>query len=212
MKKKAPIRILWKFQCKKGDFGFVIPDDRADWGWDFFVHQKNFFGAVDGQRVAAEIMDRDSGRKPEAKIIELFGSKKQEEDKKHIAKVVEWVFSGGSGDFGFVDVPGREEGYFCHKAKFGGAKDGDRVRAEIKKYNGKDEAIVIEILEAVNLGQVTGIYSDMEGFGFVKTDDKSDDIFIAGSRKADAKTGDTIEVRIIKIGGRRREGVIEKIL
>ena len=86
------------------------------------------------------------------------------------------------------------------------------MRAEIKKYNGKDEAVVVEVLEAVNLGEVTGVYSDMEGFGFVKADDKTDDIFIAGSRKAEAKTGDKVEVRIMKIGGRRREGVIEKIL
>lgn len=190
----------------------MIPDDRADWGGDFFVHQKNFLGAVDGQRVAAELLERVSGRKPEVKIIELFGSKRQEEDKKHIAKIVEGVFSWGSGDFGFVDVPWRDEWYFCHKNKMWGAKDGDKVRAEIKKYNGKDEALVIEVLEATNLGQVTWIYTDMDGFWFVKPDDKSEDIFIAGSRKAEAKTGDTVEVRIIKMWGRRREGVVEKII
>ena len=190
----------------------MIPDNRAEWGGDFFVHQKNFLGAVDGQRVAGELLERVSGRKPEVKIIELFGSKKQEEDKKHIAKIVEGVFSGGNRDFGFVDVPGRDEGYFCHKNKTNGAKDGDKVRAEIKKYNGKDEAVVVEVLEAVNLGQVTGVYSDMEGFGFVKPSDGSEDIFIAGSRKAEAETGNTVEVRIIKMRGRRREGVVEKII
>ena len=52
----------------------------------------------------------------------------------------------------------------------------------------------------------------MDGFWFVKPEDKSEDIIIAGSRKAEAKTGDTVEVRIIKIGGRRREGVVEKII
>jgi len=29
---KAEERILGKFQCKKGDFGFVIPDEREYWG------------------------------------------------------------------------------------------------------------------------------------------------------------------------------------
>lgn len=58
---------------------------------------------------------------------------------------------------------------------------------------------MIEVLEAVNLGQVTGVYSDMDGFGFVNPSDGSEDIFIAGSRKAEAETGDTVEVRIIKM-------------
>lgn len=209
---KKPIRILGKFQCKKWDFWFVIPDDRADWGGDFFVHQKNFWGAIDGQRVAAEIMERSSGKKPEVKIIEVFGTKKQEEAKKYVPHaIVEWIYSGWQGDFWFVDVPGKEEWYFCYGLKKNGAKDGDKVRAEIKKYNGKDEAVVLEIIEPSNLGYITGIYSDMDGFGFVKPQDKSQDIFISGGRKADAKEGDTVEVRIIKTWGRRREGMIEKI-
>jgi hypothetical protein len=45
-----------------------------------------------------------------------------------------------------VDIPGQEQGYFCYGLKKNGAKDGDKVRAEIKRYNGKDEAIVVEIL------------------------------------------------------------------
>lgn len=210
---RKPERILGKFQCKKWDFGFVIPDDRADWGGDFFVHKKHFNGALDGQRVAAEIMDRISGKKPEARIIEVFWNKKAENAKKYepIA-VVEGVFSGGNGDFWFVDVPGREEGYFCYGLKKNGAKDGDRVRADIKKYNGKDEAIVTAILESVENEVLTGKYLDNENFGFVKVSWEKDDIFIAGSRKAEAVDGDSVEVKIIKRGGRRPEGIITKVL
>ncbi|MCH8518409.1 hypothetical protein LAT59_01410 [Candidatus Gracilibacteria bacterium] len=206
---KKPARVLGKFQCKGTDYGFVIPDEKDLWESDFFVYEKNFGGAQDGQRVAAEVMTRVSGRRPEAKIVEVFSKNTQE---KYEHTIIEGVFSGGNGDFGFIDVPGEKQGYFCYGLKKNGAQDGDRVRAEIKKYNGKDEAIVLEILKAEELGRYEGVYSDMEKFGFVKPDDASGDIFIAGSRKAEAVSGDRVEVRIIKTGGRRREGVIERII
>lgn len=206
-------RILGKFQCKKGDFGFVIPDDRSEWGWDFFVHQKNFCGAEDGQRVAAEILDRNSGKKPEAKVVEVFGSKKQEAAKKYEAvKVIEGIYSGGRGDFGFVDVEWEEQGYFVYGLKKNGAKEWDLVRADVKMYNGKEEAIVTEIMGIEDFEIKTGIFSDNDSFGFVKPDDKTDDVFIAGFRKADAKNGSKVEVKIIKKWGRRPEGVIVKVL
>jgi len=43
-----------------------------------------------------------SGRRPEAKIVEVF-SKNKAENYEH--KIIEGVFSGGNGDFGFIDVP-----------------------------------------------------------------------------------------------------------
>ena len=185
----------------------MIPDEKDVWESDFFVYEKNFGGAKDGQRVAAELMTRVSGRRPEAKIVEVF-TKNTQENFEH--KVVEGVFSGGNGDFGFVDVAWEKQGYFCYGLKKNGAKDGDRVRAEIKKYNGKDEAVVLEILKEEDLGRVSGVYSWLEKFWFVTPDDGSEDIFIAGSRKAEAVSWDKVEVRIIKAWGRRREGVVER--
>lgn len=209
---RKPQRILGKFQCKTGDFGFVIPDDRADWGGDFFVHKKHFYGAHDGQRVAAEILERVSGKKPEVKIIELFAKKRADDVKKYdVLKTVEWVYSWGNGDFGFVDVAWEEEWYFCYGLKKNGAQEGDRVRADIKRYNGKQEAVITEILEW-NSEIVVGKYSDNDKFGFVKPEEKWVDIFIAGSKKAEAQNGDKVEVKIIKKWGRRPEWVILKVL
>lgn len=207
---RRPERILWKFQCKSGEFGFIIPDDRADWGGDFFVHKKHFYGARDGQRVAAEVMERVSGRKPEAKITELFSLKQEVTKKYDVVKTIEWVFSWGNGDFWFVDVAWEEQWYFVYGLKKNGAKDGDRVTANIKKYNGKNEAIITDILDSEQ-EIVVGVYSDNEKFWFVKPE-TGEDIFIAGSRKAEAKTGEKVEVKIIKRWGRRPEGVITKVL
>jgi len=212
---RKPERVLWKFQCKKWDFWFVIPDDRADWGWDFFVHKNNFNGAVDGKRVAAELMDRVSGKKPEAKIIEVFSWKNKEEDfhkvKREIKKVVEWVYSWWDGNFGFVDVPGEQQWYFVYGLKKNGAQDGDRVKAEVYEFKGKDEAIVIEILWN-EMQTLQWVYSDNDRFGFVKPDDASRDIFIAGSRKWYAKDGERVEVQIIKRWGKNPEWKILRIL
>ena len=212
-----PARVLWKFQCKKGDFGFVIPDDRADWGGDFFVHQKNFNWATDGKRVAAEVMDRDSGKKPEAKILEVFSGKNKEEDfgkvkkERIVEKTIEWIYSGWDGNFWFVDVEGESQGYFVYGLKKNGARDGDTVRAEVSDFNGKPEAVVVEILW--NEWEVlVGKYSDNDKFGFVQPDDKSGDIFIAGSRKWYAKDGDRVGVKIIKRWGKNPEGLIINVL
>jgi len=212
---KKPKRILWKFQCKKWDFGFVIPDDRADWGGDFFVHKNSFNGAVDGNRVAAEVLERVSGKKPEAKIIEVFSGKNKEEDfgkkKREIKKIVEGVYSWGDGNFGFVDVEGESQGYFVYGLKKNGAQDGDSVRAEVYEFKGKDEAVVIEVL-GNNTESLRGVYSDNDRFGFVKPDDNSGDIFIAGWRKWYAKDGDRVEAQIIKRGWKNPEWKIIQVL
>jgi len=212
---RKPQRILGKFQCKKWDFGFVIPDDRADWGGDFFVHKNSFNGAEDGNRVAAEILDRVSGKKPEAKILEVFSWKNKEEDygkkKREILKKVEGIYSWWDGNFGFVDVKGEEQWYFVYWLKKNGANDGDRVEAEVYEFKWKPEAIVTKIL-GNDMQTLEWVFSDNDKFGFVKPSDNSDDIFIAWSRKWEAITWDRVQVKIIKEWGRRREWIIEKIL
>jgi hypothetical protein len=55
-------------------------------------------------------------------------------------------------------------------------------------------------------------YKDNEKFWFVLPDDKSWDIFIAGSRKAWAVDWNKVEVKIIKRWGKNPEGVILKII
>lgn len=111
------------------------------------MNKKNFAGAEDGNRVRAEVMERQSGKKPEVKIVEVFGKKEENSTKKYeVLKQIEGIYSGGSGDFGFVDVEGEQQGYFVYGLKKNGAKDGDRVKADVKNYNGKQEAVITEIL------------------------------------------------------------------
>ena len=51
MKKKKEI-ILGRLQAWE-NFGFFIPDNREEWGGDFFVNKKNFGGAKNWDLVKA---------------------------------------------------------------------------------------------------------------------------------------------------------------
>jgi exoribonuclease R len=207
MKKEV---IIWKFQSKAEHFGFVIPEERAYWGGDFFVNKDNFNGAKDGDKVEARELLNSKWKKPEAKILSVIGWKKKVE-KKPVLKVVEWIYSWWDGNFWFVDVEWQEQGYFVYGKKKNGAEDGDRVKAEVVDFKWKEEAIVIEVL-----GQETEtlewVFKDNDRFGFVIPDDKSWDIFIAGSRKWEAQDRDRVEVKIIKRWGKNPEWLITKVL
>ena len=213
MKKEKEI-ITGKLECKTGKFGFFIPNERAYYGGDFFVTNKNFGWAKHGDKVKAEVIDNAKWKKPEARIIQVLTWKSQAEintPKRIVLKVVEGIYSGGDGNFWFVDVPGQEKWFFVYGKKKNWAMDGDRVRAEIVKYNGKEEAIVIKIFDQEE-EILEWVYTDNDRFWFVLPDDRSDDIFIAGSRKWEAEHRDRVRVKVIKRGGKNPEWLIIEVL
>lgn len=187
------------------NFAFLIPHDRDAYGGDFFVPKKLYNWARDRDNVVGELLPNTTGKKPEVKIVEIIKPEKKED------KIIEWIYSGWDGNFGFIDIPGQEKGIFVYGRKKWEAQEGDRVKAKVQMYNGKEEAIVTEVLGS-SQEKFTGIYIDNDKFGFVEPDEGEQDIFIAGSRKAGARAGDYVEWVIIKNDGRRPEGVIKKIL
>ena len=196
-----------KFQG--GDqFGFFIPENRDDFGWDFYVSKENFGLAQDWDKVEARELKKFNGKKPEAKIITAYGRTPQ----KNQAKLVEWIYSGWDGNFGFIDVEGNDKWFFVYGLKKNWAKDGDKVKAEIVDFKWKKEAIVVKIFESED-ELVVWIFQDRDNFGFVIPDKSNkNDVFIAGSRKNWAKDGETVEAKIIKRGGKNAEWVIVRIL
>lgn len=188
---------------KYSHYGFIIPDERDHFGGDFYVASANIEGYEDGDNVEARILTKQKGKKPEAKIMRKLGWVQ----KKEVPKIVEWVYSGWDGNFWFVDVPGIEKWFFVFEKYKNGARDGDAVKAEVVSFNGKKEAKILEVLHTEK-EVLEWIFTDNDKFWFVKPNDKSEDIFIAGSRKNGAKTGDVVKVQIIKMGVRRREGVV----
>ena len=149
-------------------------------------------------------------RYPEVKIINiLWGNKKPA--KNPVVKIIEWIYSGWDGNFWFIDVEGQEKWYFVYWNKKAWAIDWDMVKAEVIIFKDREEAIVLEILWKEHEIK-TWTYKDNEKFWFVLTDDKSWDIFIAGSRKLNAKNWDRVEVKIIKRWGKNPEWVIVNII
>ena len=206
VKKKENELMYWKFQA--GDkFWFFIPDERDLYGWDFFVDKENFGLAQDWDKVEARELKKFKWKKPEAKIITAYWRSPQ----KNQSKFVEWIYSGGDGNFGFIDVEWNDKWFFVYWDKKNWAKDWDKVKAEIVDFKGKKEGIVVKIFETVE-ELIIGKYNDSDKFGFVLPDDRSGDIFIAGSRKNWASNWDKVEVQIIKRWGKNPEWVIKRIL
>jgi len=202
--------IIWRFQSKTWKFGFVIPDEREAWGGDFFVNKSGFNWAADWDRVEAKELLKSKWKKPEAKIINILTTNgKKMWETKEVIKVVEWIYSGWDGNFGFIDIEGQERWFFVYWPKKNWAKDWDKVRANIIVFKDKQEAIVTEILSKDD-EVYEWVFNDNEKFWFVLSDIW--DIFIAGSRKANATDWDKVEVKIIKKTGKNPEWLITRIL
>lgn len=202
--------IVWKFQSKSWLFWFVIPDDRDYYGGDFYVNKNNFNNAKDWDRVKAKELLKTKWKKPEAKIIEILWANKKISTSP-VIEIIEWIYSWWDWNFGFIDVEWMEKWYFVYWDKKANAVDWDRVKAEVIMYKWKKEAIVKEVIWS-SMESKTWIYKDNEKFWFVITDDNSGDIFIAWSRKLNAKNWDKVEVKIIKKLGKNPEGIITKII
>ncbi len=134
---------------------------------------------------------------------------------------VRGVYSQMQGKpFGFVDVEWQESGYFVIDRNRNWAFDGDEVVAELKMYNGKQEAVILEVLKRQERNVVGKFqYSKKksksgEEFGFVvpKSWGFKTDIFIAGTNIWEARNGDTVGVEITSYQGKNPAGKIIKIL
>jgi len=210
--------IIWKLQAKAGKFGFVIPDDREYYWGDFFVLNSNFNGANDWDRVEARELAKSKWKKPEVKIIKVLSwinkaekKPKIDSNSSDVVKVVEWIYSWWDGNFWFIDVEWQEKWFFVYGHKKNWARDWDMVKADIIIFKDKEEAIVTEILGKED-ELLEWVYRDSDRFWFVVTDNNNWDVFIAGSRKADAQNWDRVEVKIIKRWGKNPEWVITRVL
>lgn len=202
--KKSEI-IIWKFQWGE-NFGFLIPEDRDYYGWDFYVKKSNFWLAETGDKVEwTEI--KATGKKPEVKITRVYW---KEAPIKQV--FVEWIYSKWEGNFWFIDVDWQEKWYFVYWDKRNWAKDWDKVKAQIIDFKWKKEWIVVKVFKD-DLWTVIGRFKDSDKFGFVIPDEsKNNDIFIPWHRKNWANDWDMVEARIVKTGWKNREWIVTKIL
>jgi exoribonuclease R len=199
--------MYWRFQGWE-NFGFFIPEDRDFYGWDFYISKKNFWLAKDWDNVEARELKTSKWKKPEAKIVKVYGRDKQENQ----GEFIEWIYSSWDWNFGFIDVEGREKWFFVYGKKRNGAKDWDRVKAELIDFKWEKEAIVVKVFKSEENDYVVWEFRDSDRFWFVIPDEwLNNDIFIAGHRKNWARNGDIVKVKIIKRWWKNPEGIILKI-
>lgn len=197
--------IIWKFQWGE-NFGFLIPEDRDYYGWDFYVKKSNFWLAETGDKVEwTEI--KATGKKPEVKITRVYW---KEAPIKQV--FVEWIYSKWEWNFWFIDVEWQEKWYFVYWDKRNWAKDWDKVKAQIIDFKWKKEWIVVKVFKD-DLWTVIGRFKDSDRFWFVIPDEsKNNDVFIPWHRKNWANDWDMVEARIVKTGWKNREWIVIKIL
>lgn len=199
--------VKWVYQAGK-NFGFLVPDDREEYGWDFFCATRNSRWAKSGDKVTWHVLINTKWKKPEVKIVSI----KWVDDIPTWPKFVTWVYAEHGGNFWFVDIEWREKWYFVFKKDNWNAKDWDKVQARIKTYKWKKEAVITKILENVD-PLILWKFKDQWNFWFVRPLKKIDweDIFVAWAKKLNANDWDTVSVQIIKQWWRRREWVVKEI-
>ena len=200
--------IIWKFEKHK-DCWFIIIKNKNPNEKDYYVKRNNFWKAIDWDQVEARVIKTLPWVNPEAKITRVI--KKDKDTPKR--EVIEWIYSSWNGNFWFIDVVWLEKWIFVHKKKSFNAIPWDIVRAEVKNYNWKKEAIIFEILESQK-EIVTWVFKDHESFWFVIPDKEfeSKDIFIPWNDINDADDWDKVEVRIVKKWPKNPQWIITKIL
>ena len=195
----------WTFKKYK-HFGFFIPDKRDIYGGDFFVNKHNDKDAQDWDKVIASELTKSKWKKPEAKIIEILW-KTAPWTKNKQDNICTWVYVQTTPEFWFIEVPWKDKGYFVHSSKKWGAKHGDKVKAELASYNGKQEWIITEILSSHD-EIIEWELKDNWDFWFVFTKKWQDDIFISASNYNGAKNWDIVQVQVTRTTGRKPEGII----
>ncbi len=118
-------------------FGFVTPSE----GEDIFIPPSQLLGAMNGDQVIARISSRPTGRQPEGEVIRIL---------KRAHSSVVGAFNRRK-EYGFVLPDDKKIGQdiFIAKKNFNGAKDGQKVVAELTVWpeNGKNaEGRIAEIL------------------------------------------------------------------
>jgi exoribonuclease R len=198
--------ILGKLQAGE-NFGFFIPDNRDDFGWDFFVNKKNFGWAKDWDLVKA-IEIKATWKKPEVKIVSIKWSEKTLND-----ITIQGTFSFSSEwEWGYVDLvrvidwKKIDKWYFVHSKNIKMAKSWDQVKAKLQKHKWKLEAIVVKVLDD-DREIIEGKYKENWDFGFV-LNDNWDDIFVPEKWKNETMNWEIVKVKIIDKSGRRPVGII----
>ena len=202
-------KTIWVFEKSKW-YWFVVPNDKKNYNWDYYISEKNFFWAKDWDLVEIEILKTNKGKSKEAKIINILNKGKKEN-----LETIIWIYSQAKDwQYWFVDVIDLPKGYFVHPKNKLTAMDWDTVEAFIKDFNWRQEAEIIRVLERKKW-LIVWVYQQSKGnFWFVipKNENIKNDIFVASTNAFWAHSGDIVWVEITKFMAKNPEWVIKEII
>ena len=202
-------KTIWVFEKSKW-YWFVVPNDKKNHNWDYYISEKNFFWAKDWDLVEIEILKTNKGKSKEAKIINILNKWKKEN-----LETIIWIYSQAKDwQYWFVDVIDLPKGYFVHPKNKLTAMDWDTVEAFVKDFNWRQEAEIIRVLERKKW-LIVWVYQQSKGnFWFVipKNENIKNDIFVASTNAFWAHSGDIVWVEITKFTAKNPEWVIKEII
>lgn len=202
-------KTIWVFEKSKW-YWFVVPNDKKNYNWDYYISEKNFFWAKDWDLVEIEILKTNKGKSKEAKIINILNKGKKEN-----LETIIWIYSQAKDwQYWFVDVIDLPKGYFVHPKNKLTAMDWDTVEAFVKDFNWRQEAEIIRVLERKKW-LIVWVYQQSKGnFWFVipKNENIKNDIFVASTNAFWAHSGDIVWVEITKFTAKNPEWVIKEII
>ena len=202
-------KTIWVFEKSKW-YWFVVPNDKKNYNWDYYISEKNFFWAKDWDLVEIEILKINKGKSKEAKIINILNKGKKEN-----LETIIWIYSQSKDwQYWFVDVIDLPKWYFVHPKNKLTAMDWDTVEAFVKDFNWRQEAEIIRVLERKKW-LIVWVYQQSKGnFWFVipKNENIKNDIFVASTNAFWARSGDIVWVEITKFTAKNPEWVIKEII
>ena len=202
-------KTIWVFEKSKW-YWFVVPNDKKNYNWDYYISEKNFFWAKDWDLVEIEILKTNKGKSKEAKIINILNKRKKEN-----LETIIWIYSQAKDwQYWFVDVIDLPKWYFVHPKNKLTAMDWDTVEAFVKDFNWRQEAEIIRVLERKKW-LIVWVYQQSKGnFWFVipKNENIKNDIFVASTNAFWAHSGDIVWVEITKFTAKNPEWVIKEII
>lgn len=202
-------KTIWVFEKSKW-YWFVVPNDKKNYNWDYYISEKNFFWAKDWDLVEIEILKTNKGKSKEAKIINILNKGKKEN-----LETIIWIYSQAKDwQYWFVDVIDLPKWYFVHPKNKLTAMDWDTVEAFVKGFNWRQEAEIIRVLERKKW-LIVWVYQQSKGnFWFVipKNENIKNDIFVASTNAFWARSGDIVWVEITKFTAKNPEWVIKEII
>ncbi len=152
--------------------------------------------------------------KKEKKWFPLSNDKNNYKNDFNEIKII-WIYSQWKGDFWFIDIDWLEKGYFVFSQNKNWALDWDKVEAYIKKFNWKDEAVIINIIER-KIELIVWEYRLWKSwtFWFVIPNNYQikNDIFVAWKKSMNAKDRDIVWVHVTDWIWKNPEWEIKEIL